>query len=50
MRVNTIRSMQLARQVKRRFGTWREVLEAAHVENGVHILDARAEPQHNPAA
>ena len=38
MRVNTPRSMQLARQVKGRFGTWQQVLEAARVENGVYVL------------
>lgn len=42
MRVNTSRSMQLARQVKGRFGTWQQVREAARVENGVYVVDGRS--------
>lgn len=42
MRVNTTRSMQLARRVKGRFGTWQAVREASRVENGVYVVDGAA--------
>ena len=42
MRVNTARSMQLARRVKGRFGTWQAVREASRVENGVYVVDGAA--------
>lgn len=42
MRLNTTRSIQLARHVKGRFGTWQQVREAARLENGVYVLDDRA--------
>lgn len=44
MRVNTSRSMQLARQVKGRFGTWQQVREGASVSNGVYVVDGRNRP------
>lgn len=45
MRLNTTRSLQLARQVKGRFGTWQQVREAARVENGVYVLEPRSRQQ-----
>lgn len=42
MRVNTAKSMQLARRVKGRFGTWQAVREASRVENGVYVVDGKA--------
>ena len=45
MRVNTTRSMQLARKVKGRFGTWQAVRQAARIEDGVYVLDTRSKPQ-----
>lgn len=38
MRLNTAKSMKLARRVKSRFGTWQAVREAAHVKNGVYVV------------
>lgn len=42
MRVNTTKSMRLARRVKGRFGTWQAVRQASRVENGVYIVDPTA--------
>ncbi|NIJ67244.1 MULTISPECIES: hypothetical protein [unclassified Sphingomonas] len=42
MRVNTAKSMRLARQVKGRFGTWAAVRQASRVENGVYVVDPSA--------
>lgn len=42
MRVNTTRSLRLARQVKGRFGTWAAVRQASRVENGVYVVDPSA--------
>ena len=41
-RVNTAKSMRLARQVKGRFGTWAAVRQASSVENGVYVVDPSA--------
>lgn len=43
MRVNTTTSMQLARRIKGKFGTWQAVREAARLEDGVYVLPGRAE-------
>lgn len=42
MRVNTTKSMRLARRVKGRFGTWQAVRQASRVENGVYVVDPTA--------
>lgn len=42
MRVNTAKSIRLARQVKGRFGTWAAVRQASRVENGVYVVDPSA--------
>lgn len=39
MRLNTAKSMKLARRVKGQFGTWQAVRKAARVENGVYIIE-----------
>lgn len=41
MRLNTAKSMKLARRVKGQFGTWQAVRNAARVENGVYIIETR---------
>jgi hypothetical protein len=41
MRLNTTKSMMLARRVKGRFGTWQAVREASDVQNGVFVVEAR---------
>lgn len=40
MRVNTTKSLRLARRVKGRFGTWQAVRQASRVENGVYVVGA----------
>lgn len=40
MRLNTIKSMKLARRVKGRYGTWQAVREASSVQNGVFVVEA----------
>jgi hypothetical protein len=42
MRLNTAKSMKLARRVKGQFGTWEAVRQAARVENGVYIIERSA--------
>ncbi|WP_201039023.1 hypothetical protein [Sphingobium yanoikuyae] len=39
MRLNTAKSMKLARRVKGQFGTWQAVRKAARVENGVYVIE-----------
>ena len=48
MRVNTAKSMQLARRVKGHFGTWQAVRQAARVEDGVYVLEPRDSADHEP--
>ena len=45
MRLNTRKSMKLARRVKRRYGTWQAVREASRVQNGVFIVEAQPKQQ-----
>lgn len=42
MRLNTAKSMKLARRVKGQYGTWQAVRKAARVENGVYIIERDA--------
>ncbi len=42
MRLNTTKSLKLARHVKGRFGTWNDVRRAARVEDGVYVLEPAA--------
>ena len=46
MRLNTTRSMELARRVKGRFGTWQAVRQASRVEDGVYVLEPRDRDDH----
>jgi hypothetical protein len=48
MRLNTAKSMKLARRVKGQFGTWQAVRQAARVENGVYIIERSAADGENP--
>lgn len=41
MRLNTNRSMKLARRVKQRYGTWQAVREASRVQNGIFVIEAQ---------
>jgi hypothetical protein len=43
VRINTEKSLQLARYVKRKFGTWKAVRNASRVENGVYAVPAEFE-------
>ncbi|MFC3696000.1 hypothetical protein ACFOOJ_00925 [Sphingobium xenophagum] len=42
MRVNTAKSMKLARYVKAKYGTWQAMRRAARLENGIFIIDRGA--------
>ena len=42
MRLNTAKSMRLARRVKGRFGTWAAVRQASRVEDGIYVVDPMA--------
>lgn len=39
MRLNTVKSIKLARRVKGRYGTWQAVREASSVQNGVFVVE-----------
>jgi hypothetical protein len=41
MRLNTTKSMKLARRVKGRYGTWHAVRQASRREDGVYVVEAR---------
>lgn len=45
MRLNTSKSMRLARRVKGRYGTWQAVREASRVQNGVFVIEAQPKQQ-----
>lgn len=47
MRVNTTKSMRLARRVKRQYGTWQAVRLASRVEDGVYVVDSAASSDRN---
>lgn len=56
MRLNTTKSVKLARHMKKRFHTWQGVREASRRENGVYVVQPEAEPaekrheeRHQPA-
>jgi hypothetical protein len=42
MRVNTDKSMKLARYVKAKYGTWQAMRRAARLEKGIFIIDRGA--------
>jgi hypothetical protein len=44
MRLNTTKSVKLARQMKKRFHTWQGVREASQRENGVYVVRPDAKP------
>jgi len=48
MRLNTTKSMKLARRVKREFGTWQAVREASRRENGVYVIEGKREQANLP--
>lgn len=39
MRLNTTKSMKLARRVKGRYGTWEAVRNASRREDGIFVID-----------
>ena len=41
MRLNTKKSMLLARRVKGRYGTWQAVRDASQVRDGVFVVEGK---------
>ncbi len=45
MRLNTTKSLELARQVKAQYGTWAEVIAASRLVDGVYVLSRPPRPR-----
>ena len=50
MRLNTTRSMKLARRVKKEFGTWEAVRAASRREDGVYVVQSKKKEADQPQA
>lgn len=45
MRLNTTKSLELARQVKAQYGTWAEVIAASRLVDGVYVVSRPPRPR-----
>lgn len=48
MRLNTTKSMKLARRVKGKFGSWQAVRDASRREDGIYVVQPKKDPSDHP--